>query len=137
MFDVVFVNSLPQTFVASLVECTGASLGYARDEAFKAVYGFDSFIYDSLAVFVCAGIVIDEFIIDLSHESDLFSIFLYELRNIVGVHRSLPYIDTHLDHFGNYARAPAVCVVDYQFYAVVVIIPVDLLVWLEEQIVEH
>lgn len=76
-------------------------------------------------------------VVDAAHECDIFAVFFDQSGQVIDGHTALPYVDTHLDHCGHQGRAIAVAVVDYQFYAVVMVIFIEPFIWIQEKLAEH
>ena len=112
------------------------TLGSARDEVELAacVAGFSySLSYDLSG----PAREVDCSAVDSAHEGDLSAVLLYQLGDVVGVHYTLPYVDAHVDHVGNERCRVGVGVMNYQLYAVALVVSVDLLVSRLIELSEH
>ena len=137
VFKVILIDRVPECAVGAFIDRARSSLGDAGDKALHRSDAFNRADSGFFAVFHRPAVEVDKLIVDLAHEGDFVSVFLYELGDIVRMHAALPDVDAHFDHVWDDVGAVGIGMVYDEFHSVVMVVAVDFFVCIEEEFREH
>ena len=100
VFAVVTVNFFSKCSINTFEYRTRTALCDTWDKVFVSAFS-QGFIYYFSDIFPIPSLVVNKTVFNATHERDLSTILLNQLRKIVGGETSLPDIDAHFNHIRN------------------------------------